>query len=97
MLLNEAREDITMRKEMISAIKDSNESFREAMENMSSTVKAFGETMARSMELMARSFSQQPSVPQLPLAFNQPIVFNSTNEHQNNYSTLLALFTPALI
>ncbi|XP_057305334.1 uncharacterized protein LOC130642262 [Hydractinia symbiolongicarpus] len=59
LLLREAKEERSDRKELQEMIKNSNESFTAALNNISQAMLQISETMSHSMQLMAQSFSQQ--------------------------------------
>ena len=77
-LMREAREDITLRKEIISAINESNKSFSASMKDVSESMKVLGETMKMSMELLAKSPQNLYGATNSHSSFNQSTHFQNT-------------------
>ena len=59
--LNEAKEDAAFRRDMIEAIKQSNESFQDSIKMMTQSISNVGKALANSIEGMSRCIMQQSS------------------------------------
>ena len=61
-LMNEAKEDKEMKKELASVMRESKDSFKEAMDSMSGAMIQLAQGFTRSMELLSQSLlaGQQP-------------------------------------
>ena len=59
-MLNQAREDITLCRELIDMIKQTNDSFDTSMKNITNSVAEFNNTMPQSMTFLIHSLSHQP-------------------------------------
>ena len=70
-LLNDAKEDTILRKEMIKVMKTSSESFVGSCERLSDSMIHISNSLSRSMEMLAQSYSAPHHIPQHQ-AFNFP-------------------------
>eukprot|EP00112_Aurelia_sp_Birch-Aquarium-sp1_P020804 Seg5442.1 transcript_id=Seg5442.1/GoldUCD/mRNA.D3Y31 product="hypothetical protein" protein_id=Seg5442.1/GoldUCD/D3Y31 len=55
LLINEAKDDTSFRKELTEAMRESNETFSKSVESMSNSVKQLGDGICRSMEMLSRA------------------------------------------
>lgn len=86
-LLEAAKQDTEMRKDMLQCFKDSSSTTAHAIENMAVTLKDMSQGMTQAMLIMANSLSQQqqqqqPTPVYAPYQFNQPLL-SRPNEHFN--------------
>ena len=68
LLLKESKEDSQFKKDMAEAIRESNRTFENSMQHMSSSIAQVGQSLTQSMEIMARAFMQQNSPNNMPYA-----------------------------
>ena len=68
LLLKESKEDLQFKKDMVEAIRESNRTFENSMQNMSFSIAQVGQSLTQSMEIMARAFMQQNSPNNMPYA-----------------------------
>ena len=60
-LLNEARDDAALRRDLIYTMKSSNETFTEAMKSVGESMKLLSQSMASSIQILANCLSPQPA------------------------------------
>ena len=60
-LLNEARDDAALRRDLIDTMKSSNETFTEAMKSVGESMKLLSQSMASSIQALANCLSPQPA------------------------------------
>ena len=63
-MLSEAKEDKSLRREIINSINNSNEIFSNAMTGITDSIKMLSKTMTTSMQVMSQCMN--PSQPQIP-------------------------------
>jgi hypothetical protein len=71
LLLNEAREDSTFRKNLAEATRQSTESFSNALRDVSNSIVQVGNGISRSMEMMSQAIMAQVMANSQPRPFNQ--------------------------
>ena len=96
-LLEAAKQDTEMRKEMLQCFKDSSNTTAHAIENMSVTLQSMSQGMTQAMLIMANSLSQQPPTPVYAhYQFNQPLQSRPNrhfdeSESDDQHSTFIQL------
>lgn len=63
LLINEAKDDTSFRKELTEAMRESNETFSKSVESMSNSVKQLGDGICRSMEMLSRAIYMSSRAP----------------------------------
>ena len=71
LLINEAKDDASFRKELTKAMKESNETFSRSVESMSNSVNQLGDGICRSMEMLSRAIYMSNQVPRNQNLFYQ--------------------------
>ena len=71
LLLTEAREDSTLRKNLAEATKQSTELFSSALKDVSNSIVQVGNGISRSMEMMSQAIMAQVMANSQPRPFNQ--------------------------
>ena len=90
LLLKESKEDSQFKKDMAAAIRESNRTFENSMQHMSSSIAQVGQSLTQSMEIMARAFMQQNS-PNMPFAHHYSLhapIYHNHGIHQVRNSEL---------
>ena len=86
-LIEAAKEDTAMRKDMLECFRDSSRSTAQAMENMSTTLREMSQGMTQAMVSLANAFNrprqhaQQHATYHAPFSpyFNQPVSYGGGN------------------
>ena len=72
-LMNSAKEDLIMKKQMIASLEDSNKSLQSTMQKMTESLSAMAEGISSGMRMIAMAMSgptQQPFQPFQPLDYS---------------------------
>ena len=64
LLINESKEDSQFKKDIAKAIRQSNETFSQAMQQISMSMLQVAEGFTQSIEVLARAMVNKPSQPQ---------------------------------
>ena len=81
MLLKESKEDSQFKKDMAEAIRESNRTFENSMQHMSSSIAQVSQSLTQSMEIMARAFMQQNSPNNMPYAHHYSLHASIYHNH----------------
>ena len=64
LLINESKEDSQFKKDIAEAIRQSNETFAQSMQQMSMSMLQVAQGFTQSIEVLARAMVNKPSQPQ---------------------------------
>jgi len=87
LLMNTAKEDLLMKKEMMESFKQSNKTLEESLSKMTMCLTSLGDGIASGMQMLAMALSgqSQNNVPQVPRPhFNTYSGFASAPSYGNN-------------
>ncbi len=81
LLLKESKEDSQFKKDMTEAIRQSNKTFENSMQQMSSSIVQVAQSLTQSMEIMGRAIMQQNSPNNMPYPHHYPLHVPVYNNH----------------
>ena len=71
-LVNTAKEDLLMKKEMVKSFEQSNKSLEDSIPKMTTCLTSLGDGMAKGLQIMAMALSTQPPDSSAPPAPHAP-------------------------
>ena len=86
-LLDEAREDALFRKDIAKAMEESNKTFSESVQKLSTSIETMSGCISNSIEKLAQAMCYQAPAPMQMQPVNQNMFYQNIPPHTQGYYT----------